>query len=90
MSADTISIFFFFFAIFLKLAKSEPYLAILLFYDGNLTATANSKLPTFCSFKKIVSLVKGRLTFEDISQTEDFRKTWYKLMCTMKYISHFR
>ena len=35
-------------AIFSKLVKSEPNLAILLFYDVNLTATV-AKFPTFFS-----------------------------------------
>ena len=61
MSADTILIkyFLFIFAIFSKMVKSEPYLAILLFYDVNLTATV-AKFPTFFSiffFYKNVSLV---------------------------------
>ena len=51
-------IFFFIFAIFSKLLKSVPYLAILLFNDVNLKATV-AKLPTFLLifFTKIVSLV---------------------------------
>ena len=51
MSADTILIKYFFlfiFAIFSKLVKSEPYLAILLFYNVNLTTTV-AKFPTFFS-----------------------------------------
>ena len=44
---DTIWIkLFFMFAIFSKLVKSEPFLAILLFYDANLTVIV-AKLPTF-------------------------------------------
>ena len=48
MSADTILINFFF-AIFLKVVKSEPYLEILLFYDVTLTATV-AKFQTFFKF----------------------------------------
>ena len=49
----------FFFAIFSKLVKSEPYLANLLFYDVTLTATV-AKFPTFFAnfiFTKFVSQV---------------------------------
>ena len=49
MSADTIlTKYFFHFAIFSKLVKSELYLAILLFYDVNITATI-TKFPTIFS-----------------------------------------
>ena len=46
MSGDTLLIKYIFFAILSKLINSEPYLAILLFYDANLMAT----VATFFSF----------------------------------------
>ena len=39
MSANTLMKYLFCYAIFSKLVKLEPYLAILLFYGVNLTAT---------------------------------------------------
>ena len=41
MSTGTVLMKYFFFAIFSKLLKLEPYLEILLFYDVNLTATVH-------------------------------------------------
>ena len=82
MSADTILIKYIFliFPIFSKLVKSEPYLAILLFYDVNLTATVG-KCPIFFSILFYQNYFPSSYLCRAVRPVMlSHRKIWYRLM----------